>query len=173
MPGVNDANKSKILAISDTHFSRREEALEYLEFLQSFDFDVLVHAGDFTCKECYLALKEFCEENGVEFLAVRGNCDRFDLQEIGVLEFPGLRLAAKHEPLMDDFSDLYYLARELEADVLVFGHIHRFAVCSSAPLVFCPGAVKNGQFALLEVSESLVLRFFRGGEEVDSAVFER
>ncbi len=173
----------RILAISDTHFSGPEMAEFCMKFLEKDSYDVIVHAGDFDRKESYEVLKEFCEERGIELLAVRGNCDRFDLEEVLLIESGesrssegsgGLRIAAKHEPVMEDCSDMYYLARELEADLLVFGHIHRFAVVSSKPLVFCPGAVKKGQFAVIEVDDShlLTLRFFEGGKEVDSAVFE-
>ncbi len=165
--------KARILAISDTHFLGRE-SLNFCRVLESLEFDLLVHAGDFTSRESYELLRELCKERGVELLAVKGNCDKFDLPEVGTAEIYGIKVAAKHEPLMDDFSDLYYLARELEVNVLIFGHIHRFALVSENPLVFCPGAVKNDQFALLEVTPSnFVLKFFKGGEVVDSEIFER
>ncbi len=147
-----------MLAVSDTHFKTREEAEKFLKSLK-FEFEVLVHAGDFESYECYLAFKDFCERSGIEFLAAKGNCDKFEISEVSFKA----GIAVKHEPLMSDCSDMYYLARELEAKVLVFGHIHRFAVVSKKPLVFCPGA--RGQFATFDGKK---LIFFSGGEEVES-----
>ncbi len=155
----------KILAISDTHLRKKWEMNNFLSEVNNYvQFDLLVHAGDFETIEVYNALTEFCNKNGINLLAVKGNCDNFSLPEV----VSGWNVGVKHEPLMDDFTDIYYLARELDVKVMVFGHLHRFIVASKKPLIFCPGYAKLGQFAYLDKK----LRFFLRGEEVESEDFE-
>ena len=152
----------KVLAISDTHFKRSEEMLSFVEEVEDLFFkaNLVVHAGDFVSEEVYSTLKKVCDKNGIDLLAVRGNCDELALKEVDVVKSIG----AKHEPSMPDFADIYYLALELGVSVMVFGYIHSFALVSKRPLVFCPGCAKLRQYAFVDKK----LTFFHGGERVES-----
>ncbi len=135
----------KILVLSDTHLYRLEDlpngVLRRLE-----NVDMVIHAGDFDTYEFYSELKD-----AVKLEAVAGNSDDFDiiqeLPETAKLDVEGLRIGVTHMPIFDDFSDLVYRARELEVDVMIFGHTH------------CPFLKEVGGIVLLNPGSPTLPRF--------------
>ncbi len=108
-----------IVVVSDTHSERLKDLPKTLLYAIEIA-DMVVHAGDFDRFSIYEELSDF------ELVAVAGNSDeeKIELPEITYFDYKGLRIAVKHEPLFPDGSDLVYKAKELEADLMIFGHTH-------------------------------------------------
>ncbi|AEA46255.1 YfcE family phosphodiesterase [Archaeoglobus veneficus] len=134
----------KVVAVSDTHMVEPESVLRKL------DADLIIHAGDFVSYDVYSFLSQ-----EYDVRAVHGNCDdaklKKELPEVTVFEVEGVRFGVKHMPEMPDFMDIYYLARELEVEVMVFGHIHAFYLKRGKPTILCPGTLKSGVYAEIEL----------------------
>ncbi|MEA1966486.1 MAG: YfcE family phosphodiesterase, partial [Euryarchaeota archaeon] len=112
---------TRIIVISDTHDHKLPDAL--IPLLGSAD--LIVHAGDFTTVACYEHLL------GInKLVAVHGNSDcaelRKRLPERTVFEVEGVRIGVVHEGQLSTNGScgLWYLAKELDCDILIVGHIH-------------------------------------------------
>lgn len=111
--------------ISDTHIPDRARILPQ-KVLDAFgDVDLILHAGDLTTPK---VLEEL--ESIAPVMAVQGNMDRanrIDLPKARVIEAEGLRIGLIHGEVYPraDTQQLLYLAKELEADILVSGHSHQ------------------------------------------------
>lgn len=110
--------------ISDTHINARRNVLP-TEVLNAFeDVDLILHAGDIT------ELKALDELNDIAPVkAVQGNNDRakgLDLPRSIVIEVCNKKIGVIHGEIYPsgDTQQLYYLAKELEVDILVSGHSH-------------------------------------------------
>ncbi|HUL62684.1 MAG TPA: metallophosphoesterase [Methanocella sp.] len=128
----------KIIALSDTHLIGPAPA-RLLAVLK--DADVVLHAGDFNTLEAYESLKGACKE----LIAVRGNCDAPELQELlpesRTFELEGVKFGLVHSGKnVTDITNMRYLALEMGVGVLVFGHLHRPIVDRSDVLLVCPGS---------------------------------
>jgi putative phosphoesterase len=133
----------KIIAISDTHI-KQGSILEQLqpELVRLIkDADIVIHAGDFVTKQAYDEL------SGIYRLeAVHGNMDEPALKRLlprrKVIELDSLRLGIIHEAALSiqDTTGAWYMAKEMEVDVLIFGHIHRPLIEKSDVLLACPGS---------------------------------
>ena len=133
----------KIIAISDTHikFGSINDQLpgELLELLKNAD--LILHAGDFVRKR---AFDELSLLNRVE--AVHGNMDDPELKNLlperKVIETEGIKIGIIHQAALSlqDTIGARYMAKEMGADVLVFGHIHRPLIEKSDVLIACPGS---------------------------------
>lgn len=145
----------KILVLSDTHLYRLEDLPNgVLRRLGSAD--LVIHAGDFDTYEFYSELKE-----AIKLEAVAGNCDDFEitqeLPETAKLDVEGLRIGVTHMPIFDDFSDLVYKARELEVDVMIFGHTHRPFLKKICDVVLLnPGSPTLPRFSVPSFAEIIV-----------------
>ncbi len=133
----------KIIAISDTHI-KQGSILEQIqpELVRLIkDADVVIHAGDFVTKEAYDELSGICRLE-----AVHGNMDEPELKRLlparKVIELDGLRLGIIHEAALSiqDTTGAWYMAKEMDVDVLIFGHIHRPLIEKSDVLLACPGS---------------------------------
>ncbi len=128
----------RLLALADTHLEGR---MPHLISSRLEGADLLVHAGDFTTIEALRSLEEMGQ---VE--AVFGNSDsptlRRILPERRVFEVEGVRIGIVHQAsLSRDSLGPIMLAREMEADILIFGHIHRPLVEEiKGKLILCPGS---------------------------------
>lgn len=112
-----------IAVVSDSHVPNRAEKIpeEFRERMR--EADLTVHAGDFVEKP----VKNGIEEYG-ELIAVKGNCDFFDLPnseeferngaEFGVYHGTGIAPRGDHETLEKIAAD------DMEVDVLITGHTH-------------------------------------------------
>ncbi|WP_458402991.1 metallophosphoesterase [Methanobrevibacter sp.] len=111
--------------ISDTHIPDRAKVLPQ-NVLDAFsDVDMILHAGDLTSMSVIAEL-----ENIAPVMAVQGNMDRangIDLPQARVIEAEGLRIGLIHGEVYPraDTQQLVYLAKELNADILVSGHSHQ------------------------------------------------
>lgn len=129
----------KLLIISDTHLET-DRIPPYLAGLVE-DYDIIVHAGDFSSMSFYRAL----EATG-KLRAVHGNTDEKELQQILperlVFEAEGIKVGVVHEGALSivDTTPMRYLALEMGVNVLVFGHLHRPIIEKTDVLLICPGS---------------------------------
>ncbi|ADI74770.1 phosphodiesterase, MJ0936 family [Methanohalobium evestigatum Z-7303] len=129
----------KIFAISDTHMKQAQIPQNLTGIID--DYDIIIHAGDFTSKGCY---DEF--ESTGKLKAVYGNADDPELKEIlperTKFEIDGVRVGIIHQGALSvtDTLAYRYLALEMEVDVLVFGHLHRPIVEKEDVMLVCPGS---------------------------------
>lgn len=141
--------------LSDTHLYSMSTEFEqlYTKFLK--DVDVLIHCGDFTGEEIYYFLN-----NHPKFIAVKGNCDFFELSPKAYLEVNGFKIAVTHgfgvldleknpQQLLNIFPD---------ADLICFGHTHKKYFSKIKNTYFLnPGTCqlkrRQGTFALLDWNE--------------------
>ncbi|HHY94368.1 MAG TPA: metallophosphoesterase [Firmicutes bacterium] len=119
--------------------------------------DLLLHAGDYYEDSCRLA------QQGLRVIGVVGNCDcRVDGPAERLIQIGGRRLLLTHGHryrVKQDFRTLMARARELQADVVVFGHTHRAdAFWLGNILFFNPGSLYAAQgrgptYGLLVIGE--------------------
>jgi hypothetical protein len=149
----------RILAISDTHMEKWEPPARLEELIK--EVDLVLHCGDFESYEVYKELKKY------ELIAVFGNADderiKEDLSETEKFESGGIRFGLIHSGnYLNNFDDLGYKAREMEVDILVFGHIHRFLVKKiKDKVLISPGSPTQPRLsiascALIEVNKGKV-----------------
>ena len=129
----------RILAISDTHLQAGSMVPKGVVDLAE-GADLLLHAGDFVSLEVYEA---FCDLGPLE--AVCGNSDtplvKAILPERRVVEVEGVKIGLVHQASHSaDTTGAAFLAREMEVDALVFGHLHRPVVVQEPRLLISPGS---------------------------------
>ena len=129
----------RIVAISDTHLEFGSEVPASLIDLVG-EADLLLHAGDFVSLEVY---ETFCDLAPLE--AVYGNSDhpevKATLPERRIVEVEDARIGLVHRATHSgDLTGAHFLAREMEVDALVFGHIHRPLVEDGPRLLVSPGS---------------------------------
>ena len=111
--------------ISDTHIPDRAKEIPQ-KVLESFEnVDLILHAGDLTSTKVIEELEKIAP-----VMAIQGNMDRangIDLPKARVIEAEGLRIGIAHGEVYPraDTQQLVYLAKELNADILVTGHSHQ------------------------------------------------
>ncbi len=111
--------------ISDTHIPDRARVLPQKVIDAFSNVDLILHAGDLTSPKVIEELEDLAP-----VLAVQGNMDRvngIDLPKARVVEAEGLRIGIIHGEVYPraDTQQLLYLAKELNADILVSGHSHQ------------------------------------------------
>nr|WP_192868029.1 metallophosphoesterase [Calderihabitans maritimus] len=105
--------------MSDTHQDMKNSRLA-VTCMGSVD--LLLHAGDHYSDALVLA-----KELNLEVKAVTGNCDFADEILEQVFELKGKKFLLTHGHLYGvktGYQRLYYRAKELKVDVVVFGHTH-------------------------------------------------
>jgi len=128
----------RIIALSDTHLEGGTIPLPLAGLLK--EADMILHAGDFVSASAYSALSDL---GSME--AVHGNSDSIELKRLlperAVLDVEGIRIGLVH--MASHGSDLVgaeMMAREMQVQVLVFGHIHRPIIEKGRSLLICPGS---------------------------------
>jgi putative phosphoesterase len=134
----------KLIVLSDTHIKPGRSLLSLLpkEIISLIRrSDLVIHAGDFETKECYNELQSL-----TRLIAVHGDTDcdeliRF-LPEREVIETEGVKIGIIHKgQLTSEHTDgLRYLAKEMDVDVLIFGHFHHPIVEKTDVLLISPGS---------------------------------
>jgi uncharacterized protein len=129
---------TRIVALSDTHLSR--EALPKAVVELAAGADLIIHAGDFVSENAYESLSKLGKLE-----AVCGNADspalKSLLPEQKVIEVEGIRIGLVHKASHgSDLVGVEMMAREMDVQVLVFGHIHRPVVLKGDRLLICPGS---------------------------------
>ncbi len=147
---------TRILALSDTHLEGEELPGAVVRLAR--EADMIMHAGDFVSGEVYLALAELGRLE-----AVRGNSDlpalKKQLPERKVVDVEGISIGLVHTAFHgSDLLGAQMMAREMDAKVLVFGHIHRPVVEKGERLLICPGSPTQPRMsapsaAMLEISD--------------------
>jgi len=129
---------TRIIALSDTHL--QDDGILPAVAKLAKDADIILHAGDFVSAKCYAALADLGR-----LQAVHGNSDCAELKrflpERKVIEVDGVSIGLVH--MASHGSDLMgaqMMAREMDVQVLVFGHIHRPLIEKGKRLLICPGS---------------------------------
>jgi hypothetical protein len=145
----------RIGIMSDTHgdVTLAEEAIR-----QMGSIDLMLHAGD-----TYADMVKLSKKFDIEMIGVRGNIGRVDEGPAElVLELNGHRIFLVHGHHYDvkhSLMRLYYRAKEIEADIVVYGHTHLAMTAVEDGILFVnPGSVgvpkgkyKNS-YAILDLS---------------------
>ena len=142
---------TRIIALSDTHL--KDEDLPPAVIALARKADVILHAGDFVTLECHSALAELGRLE-----AVHGNSDSLQLKRLlperRVIEVDGLRIGLLHMASHGaDLVGAQMMAREMEVEVLVFGHIHRPIIEKGKRLLICPGSTTLPRMSSPSVAE--------------------
>lgn len=153
------ADMTRIIALSDTHLEDEEipPALAVL----ARDADMILHAGDFVSYKAYKAISSLGRLE-----AVCGNSDSPELKKLlpkrAVVEVDGVRIGLVHMAAHgQELLGAEMMAREMDVEVLVFGHIHRPIIEKGRHLLICPGSttlprMSAPSLALLEIEDGEV-----------------
>ena len=129
----------RILVVSDTH-GKNKELIESLN--QKEKPDLLFHLGDYVRDGIILA-----DELKLSSIIVRGNGDHpsSGFREEEVLEIKGKKIYLTHGHKLGvnfNLNRIFYRARELRADIALFGHTHIPIVEEKEGILFMnPGSV--------------------------------
>lgn len=127
-----------IAVISDTH-----RVSNYIDIARELikEADMLIHLGDNA--DDIIPLKE--EFEGKVYV-VKGNCDfgnKYPKEE--VIEALDKKIFITHGDMYDvkrGIQKLYYRAKELEADIALFGHTHMESIINEDNILFMnPGSI--------------------------------
>jgi hypothetical protein len=107
------------------------------------DLDYIIYAGDIVGD-----LEEVKVSEDVKIIAVRGNCDysiEYPEDQLAHIGNKKIFLTHGHNYMINYGLDkLYYKAKEVEADIVVFGHSHRrYVVEEDGILFFNPGSISS------------------------------
>ncbi len=143
----------RVIALSDTHLETGlpERLVERLQ-----GADLILHAGDFITLEVYRSL------SGLGRLeAVCGNADSPELKRLlpvrRTIEVEGVRIGLVHMASHSaDLTGADMMAREMDVDVLVFGHIHRPVIEKGKRLLVCPGSPTLPRMSAPTIAELVI-----------------
>ncbi|MBG0764166.1 MAG: metallophosphoesterase [Tissierellales bacterium] len=130
----------RIAVISDTH--RITNSI--IEELKDKSYDLIIHLGDFI-KDAE-KIEEILE---VEIIKIKGNCDfrEFDGDEEIIRVFKNKKFLITHGHryrVKYNLDNLFYRAKELEVDGVLFGHTHNsFNENIEGVIFFNPGSPSN------------------------------
>src|SRR5659263_29079 len=134
----------KIIILSDTHIKKGQSLISSLpgELVSMIkNCDLIIHAGDFETLDCY---NELLSLSRLE--AVHGDTDCVQLMELlperKVINIEGIKIGVIHKgQLTSENNDgLRYLAKEMDVDVLIFGHFHHPIAHVTEVLLISPGS---------------------------------
>lgn len=149
---------SKILIVSDSHGITKE--LRELKRRHQHEVDLMIHCGDsqLMADETYM--------DG--FAAVRGNCDfdaQYPIDRIEVVAEKKIYVTHGHKySVKTSLMGLHYRAREVEADIVCFGHSHILGAEMIEGILFInPGSIllprerREKTYVILDVHEGKML----------------
>ncbi|WIV11882.1 metallophosphoesterase [Proteiniborus sp. MB09-C3] len=128
----------KIAVISDTH-GHVQDSINALNKIDGID--LIIHLGDYS-KD----VKDIKEAFDTTIINVKGNCDHydFDTPDDNIIEIKGKKIFMSHGDLYrvkHGLNDIYYKAKELNADVALFGHSHTSTLIEHDGILFLnPGS---------------------------------
>ncbi|NJE07721.1 metallophosphoesterase [Thermococcus sp. M39] len=111
--------------LGDTHYPYKASYIPDLIFkkFSEENVELIIHTGDINEKIVLEKLEEIAP-----VIAVKGNTDTLNLPEEKIIEVGDIRIGILHghQFLSLDTQTLKYKALDMDVDVLVFGHTHRF-----------------------------------------------
>jgi uncharacterized protein len=145
---------SKILIVSDSHGITKE--LEELKERHRNEVDLMIHCGD----SQLMADEKYMDG----FAAVRGNCDfdaRYPIDRLEVVAGKKIYVTHGHKySVKTSLMRLHYRAREVDADLVCFGHSHILGAEMIAGILFInPGSIllprerREKTYVILDVRE--------------------
>lgn len=149
----------RILVVSDTHGSI-QSVIEYIE--REERFDMFVHLGDYTEDG-----KTISAMTGIESIVIKGNCDYLDEKspEEYTFELYGKKIFMTHGHnygVKRDMGSLFYRAKELDIDIVLFGHTHiAMSIEHEGIALFNPGSSSEPRLGekpsigVLEIAEGV------------------
>ncbi|MCD7722810.1 MAG: YfcE family phosphodiesterase [Clostridiales bacterium] len=105
----------------------------------------------------------FCEKKlNMKFMRVAGNCDFFyEAPDIDFLETAGKKILLCHGHTFSvkaGYEKIMKFAAETGCDAALFGHTHmQWHEYINGIHFLCPGAVKNGQYAMLDIENGKII----------------
>lgn len=174
-----------IAVLSDSHVPSRAGEIPSAFMEKVRDADTIVHCGDFETREVYGKL-----QGHGDLVAVKGNCDRFDLPASETFSRSGVEFGVYHGTGIHPRGDRDTLAdtaeNKLGVDVLLHGHTHRQeAVEHRGKLLMNPGSCTgagggsssggNPEMLTLEPGKPLEVRLLElenGSLKADKRSFE-
>jgi uncharacterized protein len=145
----------KLIVLSDTHLKAGEIPPQLQKLLD--ECDLVVHAGDFSTVEAYKAFS-----SGGKLKAVFGNDDAPELKRLLSerlkFEVEGVKIGVVHEGGLSiaDMTSQGYLAKEMEVDILIFGHLHRPLIEKNDVMLVCPGSPTKPRMSNPSVVELII-----------------
>ena len=154
----------RIGVVSDTH--RRVK--ETIENLKRESVDSIIHLGDYMKDARIIG-----DQLNINIIKVRGNCDIREIdgedeiiktiKDKKILMTHGHRFNIKYT-----FDKLYYKAKELKVDLVLFGHTHKpYNEKIDDVLFFNPGSPSNprnisqGTYGILDIDENIEAKIMR------------
>lgn len=145
----------KLIVLSDTHLKTGEIPQQLQALLD--ECDLIVHAGDFSTVEAYNAFNA-----SGKLKAVFGNDDISELKRLLPerlkFEVEGVKIGVIHEGGLSvtDTTAQGYLAKEMEVDILIFGHLHRPLIEKKDVVLVCPGSPTKPRMSNPSVVELII-----------------
>ena len=150
--------------ISDTHIPMRTQSIPKKVFDVFKDVDMILHCGDIEVRSVIEELEEIAP-----VIAVHGNCDPYvGYNTHEVIEVEDIKIGLTHGVVYPkgDTQQLYYLARELDVDILVSGHTHRPLIKQEGEILLLnPGSPTQPR-----LSEPSVMLLEVNGKEVNAEI---
>lgn len=151
-----------IAVISDSHVPGRAPEIpeQFMDILE--EAERVVHCGDFETRDVF----EEIDERADEIVAVKGNCDRFNLPNSEVFTREEVSFGVYHgtgiQPRGDHETLLKIAEKDLDVDILLHGHTHhQEAVRKDGKLLLNPGSCTGvgGGSSTRGNPKMMVLRF--------------
>lgn len=146
--------------ISDTHIPNRTQNIPDKVFDVFKDVDLILHAGDIESLDVIKSLEKIAPVK-----AIQGNCDyNLGLNEYETMKIEDIKIGLTHGTVhpRGDTQQLYYIAKELDVDILVSGHTHQAMIKKiDDVLLLNPGSPTQPRLTdptvmLLEINKSEV-----------------
>ena len=91
----------------------------------------------------------------VAVVCVKGNCDLYEEDSVRCINLENKKLLLTHghySGVKQGLWKLDLLAREKEADIILYGHTHQVAEDRiENRLYICPGSIRQGSYVMLEL----------------------
>ncbi len=134
----------KLIVLSDTHIKKGQSLLallpqDLISIIKSSD--IIIHVGDFETLECYKELEALGK-----IAAVCGDTDREEVKKLLperiVLKIEEINIGIIHKGQLtsENTDGLRYLAKEMNVDILIFGHFHHPIAHKGEVLLLSPGS---------------------------------
>lgn len=150
----------KIGVLGDSHLN-----MEYLNKVikELKQVDYIIHTGDNYCDFEYIM-----EKLKIKGIGVKGNCDPKGPEEI-IEEIAGRRFLICHGHrygVKESLNNLFYRGKEVQADIVIFGHSHvpvyevidGLVLLNPGSIAFPRGGSRRS-YALLKLNEEVGVSF--------------